>query len=422
MTLSRVNVFVPFEGAAASHENQLTRALLVLLRYSPMAHQAWLSLVAPHHHLHELSKAEFATQRGRVLEANTAVTEGEAIPGVSVWLAPDAASVNAPVASSDRQQILDGIITYGNDLVVVIESKVTSGPVTAQPTLINLHGSLVKFEKRTRSVAWQQLLDVLADLVEHNLVSGAEGLLVSDFFDLVEQHFERVGSYSTLARCGDHRFRIERRLDAIQGEAVGTAEPGKALGWRNLAGTAKIAMAWLGVADDGATVCLRMYPADTLGQARAFYGDPSSVDAVLALRSSGWRVEPNFHWGFMAPGYAWTSTPTTVEKYCAHWIEVIGVTRELDRSEWEAYWAKLEAAQVVEPAGKEGFDAEFTRSKRQRAHPRPGLSCEYSWPLSEARRLDAAGNFAGRVRDCLNQALTALNAPRVPLQSHEPRL
>ena len=40
----RLNFFEPWERAA-NHENQLTRALLVLLRYCPIAHQAWLSLV-----------------------------------------------------------------------------------------------------------------------------------------------------------------------------------------------------------------------------------------------------------------------------------------------------------------------------------------------------------------------------------------
>ena len=41
---SHLNFFVPYEKAAAWHENQLTRALLVVLRYS--AHGA--SGVAPY--------------------------------------------------------------------------------------------------------------------------------------------------------------------------------------------------------------------------------------------------------------------------------------------------------------------------------------------------------------------------------------
>lgn len=414
MTISRVNLFVPYENAPPGHENQLTRALLVVLRYSPMAHQAWLGLVAPNHHLHDLSKAEFATQRQRVLGTDVELPDGEAIPGISVWLAPDAARVSAPIENSDRQQVLDGIITYGNDLVVVIENKIVWGGVTEQPHRINLHGSTVSFESQPCSVTWQRLLEVLSDLIERDLVSGAERLLISDFFDLVDEHFSYLGPYSTLARCGNHRFRIERRLDTIQGEVVGT-DVGKALGWRNIAGTAKIAMAWLGFASDRSAACLHMHPADTLGQARALYGDPTAVNAVLGLRSDGWRVEPNFHWGFMAGGYAWSKTPLPVEDYCAYWVKEIGATRELTRSEWEAYWAKLESDHIVECAAKEAFDEEFAGSQRQKAHPRPGLFCAYTWPLAEAQRLDAGGRkFVEEVRLRVNQMLTALHAPTVP--------
>lgn len=409
---SHLNIFVPFDRAAASHENQLTRALLVVLRCSPMAHQAWLRVVEPEQKLSDLSKAEFASQRQLVLDPTTQVPEGEAVSGISVWLAPDAVEVNSPIASSDRQQVLDGIVTYGNDLVVVIENKIACSAITDQPRHINLYGSPVNCEKKARSVSWQQLLGVLSDLVERDLVSGAERLLISDLLELVEEHFPRIGPYSTLVKCGEHRFRIERRLDTSQGEVTATSV-GEGLGWRDVAGTPKIFMAWLGIAIDNSTVCLRMYPADTLGQPRAFYRDAAAVDSVLALQSDEWQVEPHFHRGFMARGYAWLRTPLSVEKYCAYWINEIRSTREIGRQEWEKYWAKLESADIVEAAGKETFDAEFTPSQRQKAQPRPGVFCEYKWPLVEARRLDAHGKLVEKVRARLNQMLTALRAPLV---------
>lgn len=416
---SHLNFFVPYEKAAAWHENQLTRALLVVLRYSPIAHQAWLRLVAPKKDLHALSKAEFRTQSQHVLGTDTEVPKGEAVPGISVWLAPDAAQDSAPIKDSDRQQVLDGIVNYGNDLVVVIENKIGWGSVTEQPHRINLHGSPVRFDEKPCSVKWQQLLEVLFDLVERDLVSGAERLLISDFFDFVEKHFPLIGPYSTLARCGDKSFRVERRLDTILGQAVGT-DVGKAKGGRDLSGTDKIAMAWLGFDSDNSAVWLRMYPGDTLTQSRALYRDRSALDAVLELRSNDWRVEPNFHWGFMATGYAWVETPLQVEKYCDYWVNEIDTTRELSRPEWETYWTKLESAQIVETAGKEAFDANFTGSQRQKIHPRPGLFCECTWPLAKAQRLDAHGKFVEKVRERLNQMLTALDAPPVTAHGDAP--
>lgn len=406
-----LNFFIPYENAPAGHENQLTRALLVVLRYSPMAHQAWFRLVAPDEYLHKMPKADFQSQRMRVLDNESEPPEGE-VRGISVWLAPDAAQDLPPIMRSDRQQVLDGIVNYGNELVVVIENKIGWGGVTQQPHRINLHGSPVRFDEKPRPVSWQALLGVLFDLVERDLVTGAERLLLNDFFDLVEKHFPRIGPYSTLARCGNNRFRAGRRLDTILGEVVGT-QVGTAQGERDLSGTAMVAMACLWFDDD--KVCLQLWPGDTLTQARALYNHHLAVNALLALQSDGWVVDPNFHWGFMATGYAWAKTPLSIEKYCQYWINEIGATNELSRSEWEGYWVKLKHARIVEANAKEEFDKHFTNTHRQRAHPRPGLSCWYKWPLTEAQRLDAKGKFAGKVRERLNQILAALKAPPITL-------
>jgi len=413
MISDHINVFTPYENAAAWHENQLTRALLVVLRYSPLAHETWLGLVAPSKHLHELPKARFVLQRGRVLDIDVEVPEGEMVPGISVWLAPDAAQDTAPVEDSVRQQVLDGIITYGNDLVVVIENKIGWGTITEQPRRINRHGSPVKFDNAISSVKWQRLLERFFDLIERDLVSGAERLLITDFFDFVEQHFPLIGPYSTLGRCGNNEFRVERRLDFIIGHAMGT-DAGKTRTERHVSGTTKLAEAWLEFSSDHSAICLKMYPGDTLAQARALYSEQHAVDALLELRTVGWRVEPNFHWGFMTTGYAWTKTPLQTQDYCIYWVNEIRATRELSRAEWDSYWTKLESAGIVETAGRELFDEHFTASNRMKAHPRPGLFCQYAWNLADARISDESGKFVDEVRTRINQMLAALKAPLAP--------
>jgi hypothetical protein len=42
-----LNFFSPYERLVAGHENQLTRALLLVLRMSPLAHVEVLRLVDP---------------------------------------------------------------------------------------------------------------------------------------------------------------------------------------------------------------------------------------------------------------------------------------------------------------------------------------------------------------------------------------
>lgn len=410
--MNHLNFFAPYQSLAAAHENQLTRALMVVLRYSPMAHQAWLRLVAPDWELQKLHAAEYAIQQERVLPDYSTMDEAEEIPGISVWLAPDAEGIEARVEPSDRRQVLDAIVSYGGDLVVVIENKIGWSKPTQQPYQVNLHGTPVSFDQLPKSVRWQEVLEVLADLVERNLVHGAERLVISDFLGCVEENFPQIGPYSSLRRCGNSAFRIGRRLDVVQGLATASDE-GKSQGWRDTKGSDKVFMAWLGYDPDSKVVSLEMFPADTLGQARAFYGDPDSVKAVLDLRADGWQVRPNFHWGFAARGYAWCSSPLPVDAYCEYWINGISSTREVARPDWNSYWARLETDSIVDPLGREAFDQELVASQRQKTSPRPGLFCEYNWPLHEASEMDERGELVAAVRKRINQMLRALRAPEL---------
>jgi|SRR5215471_18471822 hypothetical protein len=108
----RLNFFEPWERLPANHENQLTRALLVVLRYCPIAHQAWLSLVdAARLTLHLLPRPTFDTQRAQILRSESQPKTNEPIKGISVLcVTDDSNEVQSAVLVSDRGQVLDEIL------------------------------------------------------------------------------------------------------------------------------------------------------------------------------------------------------------------------------------------------------------------------------------------------------------------------
>jgi hypothetical protein len=158
----RLNFFEPWERLRANHENQLTRALLVVLRYCPIAHQAWLSLVSPRLTLHSLPRATFDTQRAQILRESQPKTN-EPIKGISVLCAADASNeVQSAVLESDRGQVLDGVIRYGDDTAIVLESKIKLGPVdSSQAVNINLGGQPVQFDGYVRNISWRECFSFL---------------------------------------------------------------------------------------------------------------------------------------------------------------------------------------------------------------------------------------------------------------------
>ena len=119
---------------------------------------------------------------------------------------------------------------------------------------------------------------------------------------------------------------------------------------------------------------------------------------------------PNYHFGHMEGGYAWTTTTIDVERYMALWRAKIDETNAVKREEWDDYWAWLIQEQLASPDDRAEFDRHFTATNRQTATPRPGLMVVRRWDLNEAEALDGQHNFGSQIALALQTATTALAA------------
>ena len=411
----RLNFFEPW-GLSGSHENQLTRALLVVLRYCPIAHQAWLSLinaavsspVDTRLHklsLHSLPRPTFDTQRAQILSSENQPPTNEPIRGISVLCAADSSNeVPGAVHKSDRGQVLDGIIRYGDDTVVVLESKLYEAADDRQASNINFHGQPIQFDGPVRKISWRDVLASFTDLADEkrNLVSGAERELLNDFLAFVDTNFRELGPFNTLRRCAGEETRIRRRLRVILGEVLEADTPA-------LPGThTSVKRAKFEYEIEKRLVKLLMWPGDTLEQARSFYPQPDAVERVLKLQDEGWSLSPNFHFGFMATGYCWTNTAMPVAKYMRYWVQRIGDAGKIERQNWDQFWRDLVNEEIATTEDRELFDRDFTNTNRTSATPRPGINCTFRWPLDDAERLDHRDQLKNAVKERINQLLQAL--------------
>jgi hypothetical protein len=175
---------------------------------------------------------------------------------------------------------------------------------------------------------------------ERRLVSGAEREVLNDFLAFVDTNFPELGPFNTLERCAGEPSRVRRRLNVILNEVLGTDDT-------TLPGThTSVKLARLEYESEKRLVELRLWPADTLEQARSFYARPEAVERVLKLQNKGWSVSPNFHFGFMASGYCWTKTIMPVAEYMQYWLKRIDDTGKIERSDWDRYWHNLENEKI----------------------------------------------------------------------------
>lgn len=413
---NHLNLFVPYDRLPLHHENQLTRALLIVLSSVPLAHTIWLHLVGPELNLDSAGPMQFRTQTATPMASHLprSISDG-VLRGISVSLGPDTSQPTANVQTSDRQQILDGIIQYGESDVIVIENKIYDGAGLQQASQINTSGAPVVFEGAVRPISWRRLLQSFADLSIEGRVYGSELRILDDFLQYTELYFPQIGPYSTLRRAGKSIPRIVRRLDEIIAKVVGVEEISRQeLGFRSLpsrvgGGDRCVEMASLHFQESTNSIALMLYPGDTLTQARALYRRPTAVRSLLAL--DGWKIDANFHWGQMQNGVAFATGSILTERYIEYWIDRIEGTGQLRREQWNDYWNELEAQQIVSEADKVEFSDAFDKTRHQVATPRPGLECTYLWPLAEAVALDEDGSFVAAAQDVLVKFLAALKEP-----------
>jgi hypothetical protein len=159
---------------------------------------------------------------------------------------------------------------------------------------------------------------------------------------------------------------------------------------------------------DSKQVVLRVFPGDTLTQARTLYADASRIDALRKLKQhGGWEVEPNMHFGFRESGQAWLHPTADVEAYTSYWLAAMQRTGAVKRAEWPKFMAELFSRGIASTGDQEIFDAHFTVTKRNSASPRPGLWCERAMTYT----IHQTDLLAAEVTNSLRVVLRALREP-----------
>jgi hypothetical protein len=425
------NTFEVFSREKAGNENHLTRALLVLLHLSPLAHEVWLRRLG--------LGAEGITSMGEPgYSFQTAVPtapdlgdDGGEMRGISVFISREPAYNGGPIVQSDRRQIPDALITYPGPeppILVVVESKVREMADALQARDINL-GTLKPKWSPTEpvEVLWSDLIDDLWALIDLRVASGSEERVLLDFFDFIDHYYREVGPFSSIRRCGGVKERIRRRCRRLLQEATAleAKEPSHAHGpFVEMEGVPSLPRRVAFDVDQGhASLRLSFWPADTPSQARAFYSDGPLVDRVLELCAlAGWGGEPNMHFGHFQRGYAWLPVPdqTYLAAYAVFWRKNEDLISTVYRPEtadehqrsWDELLDRLLEARII--TDREGFDRDFVETNRNKADVRPGLEIYREWPIDLAAELDETGVLALDLREAFEITLAAFQPTSGP--------
>ena len=422
-----LNVFDPYRDLGRTHEDQLTRAAMIVLRLVPFARETLLRAIGEPSQS-ELPDCTVDMQATHIVDASEEnATGGEVKRGrlVSVFLTPDseAAEPDGEVRDTSRGQRFDGVLRFDPELVVLLESKVCTRWARRNGHRVgelNL-GSARFAQRRTCVLRWHDLLESWWRLVELGVLSPAERALVQDMLAYAHQDFAHLLPFGSLRRVGEDPVRRKWRLRALLREATGLAPERIGLAHVRLdtaLGTVTVQRAALDF--DGQELLLHMWPGELKRQADHLYSSGLATRlGELADAPGPWRVEPQPQLGFRnAPARTRVyltcrlDAATYVHRWQGEDFKQVGAhPHDTILTELWPWMLRRRYASARDKARLEAF---LRTLGRRAAHLRPSLHVARAWPFEEATRLDDEGLLAGEIRDAINLVLDLLEEPPIP--------
>lgn len=443
MGSEHLNFFYPYDRKKSHHEDQLTRAFLVLVRLVPLVRAAFIDMVREYQrsvHAENVLPAFFDS------DMTSIQTQKQELPAAGDWttliavlITTEPLDMTRAVTRREGKATYDGILHLG-DFVLTIENKPwrPEGQDQLDPHVPEDLEDIV-IEKQGVLILWNQLLERLLRLVEGTILDETHRGLLEDFFSLVQQNFPKLSPYSRLSVCRRRPVPVHQRLRTILERLPENGYPDiqasgrdsrssnlpyqyiRLLNW----GIDRAYLVHREKAGSVSEVRLDLHPGDTMNQARHLYRN-LKPEALLALHhEEGWQVDYNIHFAYQSKNLLWVNPDPgkmPIESYIQVWQQHVDQIKQVHRGDDDglAYFSSLVDQGFAREEELEPMHQLFTKTKREKLNFCPGLSIYRTWSIEEAEGLDEqqdkkGGRFVKTIRREIDRALKTWEGGFVPL-------
>jgi len=395
--MNRLNIFNPYQSKTGEHEDQLTRAYLVLLKLSG---HAFFTFVEYCRSIHKTSGSEEPISIIDLLEQGWEIETQKGNPEInteyllSILLTDSQIkTADSSIQSSKRSARYDGIITFGSNLTMVIENKPRAGNVwfgQLNPTEQN-RADDTKVYSNPSILEWKEIIKQLNHLKTVSTIAGYEKMMIDDFLDYVDENFPFLNPYDSFHQCKRNKElvirRIENLLKAISSdENLVKCHHGQSLSYYIQTPYREIERICLGSNAEGNEIGLALCFGDSQRQASAFY---KSNPSVSHLQNTKWIVRPNFHVAFMTSNLVRFESEDS-EHYLQFWKDNVEEIHQQKKEDVPKYlkWLVDEKVINMPKDAVEKLKKMFYDAARQTLNICPGFELNYTFNISEAEELD----------------------------------
>ena len=387
--MPEANLFNPF-GSQPQHENRLTWAFLVALKYDPLLQDFLRELVEsrlppnPRESRNAWESARVSTQTSGIDSRTNRL--------VSVLLT-DEASHDVAVSWSGRDAVYDGVIEYPTGLTLIIENKLDHGDVwegQLSPSRNSFSGNIddVVLHDSAVCLEWSEVLEGVLKYADSSIASFGSREIARDLLSLVEELHPKLTPYRSFKLCGNRREALRRRMIRLLDSLAHCIGLESRDDWY-LFRPGKIAeRVGIGIPDvEPVTLRVCLWPASTRGQADKFFESVSRED-FLSLNEQGWNVAPNLNFSYNGTKLIWATTAWEASRYLdyfssgerlygrKHWCELLPLIEE-----WEAEG-------LVSLRDRQQIENVRDRTNREYLDINPEFSVSRKWELDTVIELE----------------------------------
>ena len=421
--MERLNYFSPYQDKGAWHEDQLTRAFLVVVRIVPLALSGFLDLIrdeqASRGSAVKLPSSTELLANGFEIETQKNSIAQNTGRLISVVMTDEDWKPEQDVVASDRGARYDGILSFDPSWIIVIENKPSSHNIWEEQVHPNVPEVCeIEIDKVAVVLQWRNVIERLTTLVAAKVLAGAERMIVDDFLLFLDEQFSYLNPYDTFGKCKNLVPLLERRCGSIlEAVAPGRVNWHPAWGMRGMHSIllnkpAAVERCGLYPDEDGTRIKVELCPGDTMLQGRRLFGNlrQQGVDGLIVLKERGLKIAPNFHFGFIQKGFGHgVKTRLSLEEYIRYWMEHLPEIEQVSLMEQTFVEALQEfvGSGMMDRGDVSKVVAALPAPMAPSFNVIPGIKMLFSWPLGKAVEIDRRGGMVEEFKRTVNEALVA---------------
>lgn len=221
--INHLNVFNPFRNKTNYHEDELTRAFLIVLKNIPIAQSAFIDMIREEMARMgcDLILPSFSEVEAKMRSIETQITHHnklfEEMGGrrlISIIISDKKLYADKEVTPSSRGARYDGVLVYDPSWLLIIENKPDINNIWLEQLDPNVAED-IEIEEKPVSLSWSSIITRLSSLVEKDYIDGLEKVLLEDFFEFIDKEFPQLNPFYKFAVCKDNKYLLTKRCISI---------------------------------------------------------------------------------------------------------------------------------------------------------------------------------------------------------------